>query len=142
MARDTAPVYKFQEMEFPIVIDIPQAFTLKADFDVNLFNMFEGNNLDNITIQLSLNDEKIIEIWWWFVSKKLADRGKAIDNLTRDSLTSFKECLWNAIVNFSDPAAREMLRELKKRLPELLKQQVSRAMDELAAESNQPKLNS
>lgn len=136
MARTDAPVYKFEQMEFPIVIEIPQAFTLKAEFGINLLNMFEGNNLDDLTIQLNLNDEKILDLWWWFLSKKLSNREQAIDNLTRDSLTQFKECLWAAIVNFSDPAAKQMLIELKRRLPALLKKQVSKAMDELESETN------
>ena len=146
MARKDPPIYTFMGKEYPIVIEIPQAFTFKAEFGVNLLKIFEGDNMNELTVTLALDDEKIIEIWWWFIGKKMGSdaqaRENAIDKLTRESLNEFKEALWAAIVNFSDPAMKPALIELKQRLPELLKKQISRLMDELENESSQQNQNS
>ena len=141
MSREDNPVYRFMDTDHPIIIEIPQAFLFKTEFGMNLLKMFEGDNINTISVTLALDDEKIIEIWWWFISKKLGDsndvRERAIDNLTRKSLSEFKECLWAAIVNFSDPAIKQALLDLKRRLPELLRKQVNQSLDELDREVSQ-----
>ena len=142
MSREDNTVYRFMDTDHPIIIEIPQAFMLKTEFGINLLKMFEGDNINTLSVTLALDDEKIIEIWWWFISKKLGDsadiRERAIDKLTRKSLTDFKEALWAAIVNFSDPAIKQALLDLKRRLPELLRKQVNNSLDELDKEVSQP----
>lgn len=140
MAREENPLYHFMGIEHQIVIEIPQAFLFKQEFGINLLKMFEGDNINTLSVTLALDDEKIIDIWWWFISKKVGDdpetREKCIDKLTRKSLSEFKECLWAAIVNFSDPAIKQALLDLKMRLPGLLRKQINQSLDELSQESS------
>lgn len=120
----TPSVFKFQNIEFPIVIKVGKAMFFKQEFGINLLNLFENDNINAFAETMSLNDEKIIDIMWHFVEEKFTDREKWIDSLERDDLTKFKEALWAGVINFSDPAAKPILLELQKRLPELLKQNV------------------
>lgn len=125
------PTYIFDGIKFEIKIEIPDAFRIKVDHGINLLNLFEGENLETVSLKLTLDDEKAIELWWDYVGTKFTDREDCINKLTRDSLTKFKEAFWAAVVNFSDPAGRPVLLELKKRLPGLLKQQVINNLSQL-----------
>jgi len=116
--------FKFQNAEFPIVIKVGRAISLKHEFGINLLNLFEGANLEEFAQTMSLNDEKIIDLMWYFVQDKFSDREAWIESLERDDLTRFKEAFWAGVINFSDPAAKPLIAELQKRLPELLKQNV------------------
>lgn len=141
MARQNPPIYPFMGKDHVIEIEIPQAFLFKSEFGINLLKMFEDENINTIAVTLALDDEKIIEIWWWFISKKLGNdpstRAQAIDNLTRESLSQFKDAFWAAIVNFSDPAIKEALIDLKRRLPGLLKKQMNQSLDEFDNQNQQ-----
>lgn len=116
--------FTFKNKKIPVAFTVGKAISFKNDFDINLLNLFEGNNLDQFGIMVALNDEKMIEVWWHFVEEHFSDREECINELTRDKLTEFKEAFWAAVVNFTDPAGKPILLELKKQLPELLKQQV------------------
>jgi hypothetical protein len=132
--------YVFNNVTFPIEIKVSDAFRIKADHGINLLQMFEGDNLDKLSLTLTFNDEKVIDIWWDYVSTKFTDREKCIDLLTRDDLTKFKEAFWAAIINFSDQAGKKTLLLLKKQLPALVERQVLQNIDDLL--SNQQKENS
>ena len=131
--------FKFDNIDFEIEFNIPKCFVLKKEFGINLLNLFEEENLGAFASLIALNDEKILDIWWWIVSTKLQDKDKALELITRDFLTKFKECLWQAVINFSDRDAKPILLEFKKRLPELLKQN---ALNMFQAESEQQNKNS
>lgn len=120
----TTAVFKFENTEFPITIKVGTAISLKHEFGINLLNLFEGDNIELFAQTMSLNDEKIIDLMYHFVKEKYSNREKWIDSLERDDLTRFKEAFWAGVINFSDPAAKPILLELQKRLPELLKQNV------------------
>lgn len=120
----TAAVFKFENTEFPIIIRVGTAIILKQDFKINLLNLFENDNINAFAEMMSLNDEKIIDLMYYFLKEKYTNREKWIDSLERDDLTRFKEAFWAGVINFSDPAAKPILLELQKRLPELLKQNV------------------
>lgn len=141
MAREETPLYEFMGHQHPISIEIPQAFLFKSEFGINLLKLFEGDTLNTLSVTLALDDEKVIDIWWWFISKKLGNsddiREQAIDKLTRKSLSEFKEALWAAIVNFSDPAIKGALLDLQRRLPGLLRKQVNNSLNELEEPSPQ-----
>ena len=121
-------------MQFEVHINVQEAFRLKVERGFNLLNIFEGNNLDELAMLISFNDEKVLDLWWDVVSKKLSDREEATNKLTRDDLTKFKEAFWAGIINFSDRAGRDILLEVKKRLPGLLKKQASDRMDQIEKE--------
>ncbi len=116
--------FTFKNKKIPVVFTVGKAISFKTLFDINLLNLFESNNLDMFGITIALNDEKMVDIWWHFVEEHFSNREECIEELTRDKLTEFKEAFWAAVVNFTDPAGKPILLELKKRLPELLKQQV------------------
>lgn len=132
--------YTFRNKKIPLQFTFGTAMFFKQEFGLNMLALFEDDNLDNFCAMVSLHDEKILEIWWYYVEKHFSDRAECIDNLTRDSLTEFKEAFWDAIINFSDPAARPILTDLRKRLPELLKQraesQFKQALQEQLNESS------
>lgn len=134
------PTYKFRGKDIEIGFTMGSAITFKHQFDINLLNLFEDGNLDKFATTVALNDEKMLDIWWHFVSEKggYTDREECIDVLTRDSLTEFKEAFWAGVVNFSDPAGKPILLQLKKQLPGLLKQQ---AESVIAQVQDQPQQN-
>ncbi len=115
--------FTFKNKKIPVTFTVGKAISFKADFNINLLNLFEDNNLDLFGVTVALNDEKMIDVWWHFVSEHFKDREECINELTRDKLTEFKEAFWAAVVNFTDPAGKPILLELKKQLPELLKRQ-------------------
>jgi hypothetical protein len=115
--------YTFQETTFDLSIPLGKAYFLKTEFGINLLNLFEGDNLDAFLQTIALNDEKMIDIWWHYIGEKYSDRETAVDKLSRDDLTKFKEAFWDAVINFSDKNAQSILISVKKQLPELLKRQ-------------------
>lgn len=130
--------YTFKNKELELHITIGKAFFLKTEFGINLLNLFEEGNMENLLATLALNDEKVIDIWWYHLEKEgFTDRAECIDSLTRDNLTEFKNAFWNSIVNFSDPTARETLVNVKKRLPELLKLQVDNSINQALKSLNE-----
>lgn len=134
----TVAIYKYNGTEFPIEIKVGKAIDWKHKFGINLLNLFEEENLEAFAQLMSLNDEKMIEVWWEVVSTKFSDREKQIDELTRDDLTAFKEALWAAIVNFSDRDAKPVLLEFKKQLPGLIKQNILSNLTRASQESSLP----
>lgn len=127
----TKSIYVFNDVQFEIELTVKEAFRLKTEQGINLLKLFEGNNLDEFSMMLSFDDEKVIDLWWDVICSKFSDREACVDKLTRDDLTKFKEAYWAAVVNFSDPAAKPILLEVKKRLPGLLKQQACQRMNDL-----------
>lgn len=136
-SRSNNPVYIFDDIKFEIEITISEAYRLKSEFEINLLNMFEGNNLDHLATNLTLNDELAIELWWDTIKSKYTseDRIKCIDKLSRESLDNFKEAYWAAIVNFSPRAGKDTLLDLKKHLPELLRRSAASQMKDLIQQS-------
>lgn len=123
--------YEFDGIKFNIEITMASAFKLEADHKISLLQIFEGNNLDILAQQISVNDKTALDLWWDFVGTKFQDREECINKLTRDSLTKFKEAFWAAVINFSDPNVKPILLELKKRLPGLLKKSVLNNLNQL-----------
>lgn len=113
-----------QNIEFPINIKVGTAIFFKQEFKFNLLNLFEGDNVSVFLETMSLNDEKIIDLMWYYVKDKIEDKEAWIDSLERKDLTEFKDAFWEGVLNFSDLAARPVLQELRRQLPELLKQNV------------------
>ena len=114
--------FTFDGIEFNFDLTVPKCFVLKKEFGINLLNLFEDENLSAFATTMALNDEKMLDLFWWVVSKKLTDQDAVYEKVTRDILTKFKECVWQGVINFSDPAAKPILKEFKQRLPELLEQ--------------------
>lgn len=106
-----------------LTITIGTAFLLKDELEINLLNLFEGNNMEVFAQALVLNDELCIDILWFFAKEKAQSKQAVIKLLTRDTLTRFKEAMWDAVENFIDPQARPLLKTFRKQLPELLKEQ-------------------
>lgn len=114
--------FTFDGIEFNFELNVPKCFVLKKEFGINLLNLFEDENLSAFATTMALNDEKMLDLLWWIVGQKLTDQDAFYQKVTRDTLTKFKECVWQGIINFSDPAAKPILKEFKQRLPELLEQ--------------------
>lgn len=118
-------------MEIPVNITIQTAIDMKANTALNLLAVFEGDNLETLARDLTLNDEFVIELFWYFANKKIADKETFYTSLTRDLITGFKERFWAALENFIDPHARPLIRAVKEQLPELLKEQANQLSQEI-----------
>lgn len=132
---NSIPTFVFDNITFPISITIGKAYDLKSKHGFNLLKLFEEDNLDRLILDITFNDELCIELWWEIISTKFSDRENAVNKLTRDDLTKFKEAYWAAIVNFSDPAGKQTLLDMKKRFPELIRSSVSQRLDQAIKES-------
>ncbi len=124
--------FKFKNTEFKIRITYGNALSVyKEKFGINLLSLFEEDNLNNFISTIHLNDEKMLEIWWYYVSEKFTDYDEALQELTPDSMAEFKGALWAAVINFFDPVRRKMLLSIREKVSQLMLNQVNQMFKQL-----------
>jgi hypothetical protein len=111
-------MYKIKEHNVPIDITFREALTVLPKRGINILNLLDQDNAASTLQVLLMNDEKMLDLWQYYVNNAGHDAEKLLDDLTPENFRSFKKELWEAVVNFSDPQVQGGLRQMKKMLEE------------------------
>lgn len=120
--------FKFKESKIPLEITFKEAYKLLPKYDIKILGLLVEDNIATTLQTIITDDLKMLSLWYEFIKDHTAGTFEdLVDELTPGDFKSFKETLWTAIVNFTDPQLRpalvkgreEVERELAKTLKNL-----------------------
>lgn len=117
-------MYEILGRKIPITITFRDALTIYPNRGLKILNILDSNNAQETLQTLLLNDEIMLDLWKHYIAENNIDEDEALDALDRDNFQKFKNEVWNAVVNFSDPQMQGALREIKKLLEQELANQL------------------
>lgn len=102
--------FKFKNSKIPIEITFKEAYKLLPKYEIHILGLLVDNNIVT-TLQTILTDDlKVLGLWYEFIKDHTTGSFEdLVDELTAEDFKSFKEALWAAIVNFTDPQLRPAL---------------------------------
>ena len=102
--------FKFKNDKIPIEITFKEAFKLLPKYNIHILGLLVDNNIVNTLQTIITDDLKMLGLWYEFVKNHTTlTFDDAVDELTAEDFKSFRDGLWNAIVNFTDPQLRPAL---------------------------------
>lgn len=118
--------FKFKESKIPLEITFKEAYKLLPKYDIKILGLLVEDNIATTLQTIITDDLKMLGLWYEFIKDHTAGTFEdLVDELTPGDFKSFKETLWTAIVNFTDPQLRPALvkgrEEVEKELAKTLK---------------------
>jgi len=107
-------MYEILGRKINIVITFRDAINIYPKRGLPILNILSDNNAQETLQTVMLNDQKMLDLWYYYLQENNIDEDKALDELTRENFMEFKKEVWEAIVNFSEPQMRGALIEMKK----------------------------
>lgn len=115
----TKPIAKFtfNGRTYPIEITWKLAYAvLPEKFDIEVLKLFINDQITNkVVSQLLLDDELTLRLCWFFLEPQVSfDFDKFVELLDTEpeAIEGFREVFWGAVVNFSSPQKKGVLRDL------------------------------
>lgn len=103
----TAFVYKDEEIE----IEITYGLAMKKFRKMGL-NLLAILSDEQVMATMLLDDSVMVQVWHHYVEEETGDDfDTAIDELDPHGMKKFRDAFWQATINFTPPAAREVLEE-------------------------------
>lgn len=109
--------FHFNGRSYPIEITWKLAYSILPEkFDIEVLKLFINDQITNkIVSQLLLDDEVALRLCWFFLESQVSfDFDKFIELLDTEpeAIDNFREVFWGAVVNFSSPQKKGVLRDL------------------------------
>ena len=107
--------FQFDRQEYPINITYYDAIkVLPEKFGISLTKIFTSEDEAQQTMQsLVIDDEKTLALAWHYVHETASfEEDEFLRKITGKDLEQFREDFWSAVVNFSGPLKRNLLREI------------------------------
>lgn len=109
--------FTFNGRSYPIEITWKLAYsTLPEKFDIEVLKLFINDEVTQKVVgQLLLDDELALRVCWFFLEPQVSfDFDKFIELLDTEpeAIDNFREVFWGAVVNFSSPQKRGVIRDL------------------------------
>lgn len=130
------PKFQYNGQSFEIKINYGYAVTtLREKYGIDLISTFENNNLEQLVMKLSLDDEIPLKLLLDRVKPGLdptndTEYNNALEPIDGECMQGFKSALMDAIELFFDPTRRSILRELRKELPKLIQKEMKEALNQ------------
>ncbi len=118
------PTFKVGDQVFTIQMNFQAAYKLVDKFDFNIITLFlNEEETEKTMMRLLLDNEFSLKLMWHLIENKFnGDYDKLLEKLeTAAELDPFRDALWSAVVLFSSPQLRELLRQSWERLKKDLK---------------------
>jgi hypothetical protein len=109
--------FTFNGRSYPIEITWKLAYsTLPEKFEIEILKLFINDQITNkVVSQLLLDDELALKVCWFFLEPQVSfDFDKFVELLDTEpeAIDGFREVFWGAVVNFSSPQKKGVLRDL------------------------------
>jgi hypothetical protein len=119
--------FLFNGKTYPIEITWKLAYsTLPSRFDLEILKLFIDEKVTNTTAgRLLLDDEVTLNLCWFFLEPQVTfDFDKFLELLDSEpeAIEGFREVFWAAVINFSSPQKKGVLRDLWDQMKREMKQ--------------------
>jgi len=99
--------YQFKLTYRKMLEDLPNKF------NIHLGKIFTDNDLMQQTmLNLLVEDEVSIKLFHWAINSASLTYEDLLDDMDQKTLSDFRDCFWEEVVNFSDPLRKEASRAL------------------------------
>lgn len=108
---DSTPTFRHNGISIPVVFTYGDAMGDLRTLGLNLLDM---GHADALYFTILANDEIMLEVWWHFVKKHEASKEEAMASLTPQQMETFKEAVWQAVLNFTPKGLRVYMQTVRK----------------------------
>jgi hypothetical protein len=132
--------FTFKGSKIPLEVNFGKAFKVFPEYGLHILGLLVDENITKTLSTILTDDLSMLKLWFYYVKDHHTESFEnLIDDLEAPDFKSFKDTLWTAIVNFTDPQLRpalikgreEVERQLAKTLKNLkLKEQSSDTVEE------------
>jgi hypothetical protein len=120
--------FKLNSKEYDISITYWDAVTVyKKRFNIDLVALFEESNLDTLLARMYLSDSLALELMEYY-TKDDQPWEETLKNLRPIDVKHFKDAWWETLLSFFDPLRSDFLREVLKKAPKLIKEQMATSL--------------
>jgi hypothetical protein len=119
-------MYTFRKEKYPLAINFGDAYSLLPKYGIHVLSLLVDDNIAKTLTTILTDDLKVMGLWWEFMKDHVSGTFEEnLSDLTPEDFTSFKEALWTAIINFTNPRLRPALvkgrEEVERELTKALK---------------------
>ena len=107
--------FELKGKKYPIEINYTQALKILPEkFGINLAKVFTSGEEAASTMEiLVLDDEKSLALAWHYIEPTASfDEEQFLTDMNGSLLDQFREDFWAAVVNFTGPLKRNLMREM------------------------------
>lgn len=136
------PVFELNKQRYPVKLTMKDVLGVLQDYELDLFSIFASEEtMQNAMMNLLLNDQMALDLMYLFIERKNKELTKdQVLELMEDMsiLDNFREAFWAAVVNFSSPLKKELLRGIWETLKKELRDKnfARRMLEELSSNGN------
>lgn len=118
--------FKFKGDKIPLEIRFIDAYKLLPKYGIHILGLLVEENIVKTMTTMLTDELQILGLWYEYVKdRNVGSFEELLEDLTPEDFKSFKEGLWTAIINFTDPQLRTALikgrEELERQLAKTLK---------------------
>lgn len=131
--------FRLNNKEYDIEITYWDAVTVyPKKFKIDLISLFEDSNLDTLLQQMYLGDSLALDLMKHYTADDIQWE-EVLKTLKPIDVKHFKDAWWAALMGFFDPLRSDFLRDVLKRAPKLIKQQVTELLSANGSSSSSEK---
>lgn len=102
--------FTFKGSKIPLDVDFGKAHKVFPKHGLHILGLLVDENINKTLLTILTDDLQMLNLWYHYVKDLYpSDFEELIDDLTTVDFKSFKDALWAAIVNFTDPQLRAAL---------------------------------
>lgn len=110
---------------------------LREEYNLDIINLFEENNLEQLVMKVTLNDDLCLRLIAHFSDNDVdpIKESKAyeafLDKITPEVMEEFRQALWVELDRFFGPTKSSILKAVRFELPKVLKKQMVKMLENL-----------